>query len=120
VNAQVVTVGMAEPKHAERYCGKLAPSVTCLADESHQAYAVYGLGKASTASLLSPGMLRAAVGAYRGGHRQGSDTAGGDVMMLPGTFVVDRAGIVRYAYYSVHAGDHPEVAELISALRQID
>jgi peroxiredoxin len=34
--------------------------------------------------------------------------------MLPGTFIVDQQGIIQYAYYSEHAGDHPEVGELLA------
>lgn len=35
--------------------------------------------------------------------------------MLPGTFIVDQQGIIQYAYYSQHAGDHPRIDDLIEA-----
>jgi hypothetical protein len=34
--------------------------------------------------------------------------------MLPGTFIVDKHGIIQYTYYSKHAGDHPDIADLIA------
>jgi hypothetical protein len=43
----------------------------------------------------------------------------GDVMQLPGTFIIDRGGIVRYARYARHSADHPPTAELIDVLRRI-
>ena len=58
-------------------------------------------------------MMKASVRAFTAGHRQGQAT--GDVKMLPGTFLVDRAGIVQYVYYSQHAGDHPDIKELVQA-----
>jgi peroxiredoxin len=116
---QVITVGMGEPKHAERYCGKLAPSVNCLADESHEAYATYGLYEMSAAGVLSPSLLKASVRALAGGFRQEITDSGGDLTMLPGTFIIDRGGIVRYTYYSIHAGDHPKIADLLAEAKRL-
>ena len=36
---------------------------------------------------------------------------------MPGTFIIDRDGTVRYARYARHSGDHPPTSELIDALR---
>lgn len=40
----------------------------------------------------------------------------GDVFQMPGTFIIDSEGIVRYARYSRHVADHPPTADLITAL----
>lgn len=45
------------------------------------------------------------------GHMQGKAT--GDTQMLPGTFIVDVSGIIRYTHYSQHPGDEPQFADLI-------
>lgn len=110
---QVIAVGMGQPKHARRICGRLAPGLNCLTDESHEAYARYGLRQMRATEALSIGMLKAAGRALAAGHRQGQTI--GDPRMLPGTFIIDREGIVRFAYYSSHAGDHPAVADLVRA-----
>lgn len=104
---------MGQPKHAERYCGTLAPSMTCLTDETTVPYQVYGLQQGKLMELMSPAVLTASVRALRRGSSQGKTI--GDAKMLPGTFIVDQQGIIRYAYYSKHAGDHPDIAALISA-----
>jgi hypothetical protein len=102
---------MGEPKHAERYCGSLAPSITCLTDETTHPYTVYGLRDGSWGELVSPSVIKAGIRAYKSGSRQGE--AMGDTKMLPGTFIVDRTGIIRYVYYSTHPGDHPAVEDLV-------
>ena len=46
------------------------------------------------------------------GHAQGRST--GDIRMIPGTFIIDQKGIIRYAHYNRYAGDDPEISDLIS------
>jgi len=107
---KVVALALGEPKHAERYCGKLAPSIDCYCNQEADVYEAYGLQRAGLTSLLNPGLAKATMRAASRGHAQGKAT--GDVKMLPGTFIVDTEGIIRYAYYSSHAGDHPDLVDL--------
>ena len=55
--------------------------------------------------------MKASFKALLNGRIQGAAT--GDAHMLPGTFIVDSKGIVRYAYYSKYAGDDPTIESLI-------
>jgi hypothetical protein len=87
---QAVSVTMGEPKHAERYCGILAPSITCLTNETTMPYETYGLQQGKLGELLSPAVVVASVRALARGSSQGE--AIGDVKMLPGTFIVDKMG----------------------------
>jgi peroxiredoxin len=113
---KVVAIGLGEPKHARRYCGKLAPSINCYANEKPDLNFVYGLQRASLRELaLSPSALKAGRRAYTAGFRQGQST--GDTMMKPGTFIVDTEGIIRYTYYSKNAGDHPLIADIVQLIR---
>jgi peroxiredoxin len=110
---QIVGAAMGQPKHAERYCGNLAPSMTCLTDETTLPYQTYGLQQGKLTELISPSVAAASVRALARGSSQGKTI--GDAKMLPGTFVVDQQGIIQYTYYSQHAGDHPGIADLIAA-----
>ena len=110
---QVVSVAMGEPKHAERYCGKLAPSIACLTNETTMPYETYGLQQGKLGELMSPAAVVASVRALARGNMQGEPI--GDVKMLPGTFIVDKNGVTQYVYYSKHAGDHPKISDLIAA-----
>jgi peroxiredoxin len=108
---QIVGIAMGQSKHAERYCGKLAPGMTCLTDETTLSYQTYGLQQGKLAELISPSVVAASVRALARGSSQGK--AIGDAKMLPGTFIVDQQGIIQYVYYSQHAGDHPRIDDLI-------
>lgn len=118
---QLLALGLGEPKHAARYCGKLAPHLTCFADTVNDGYYAWGLrqGTMSEFAAQSFNVLKASAKAMLDGQMQGAAT--GDAQMLPGTFIIDRDGIVRYAYYSKYAGDDPTIESLIQqavALRQ--
>lgn len=119
---QVVAVGQGETKHAQRYCGKLAPSITCLTDETTEPYHSYGLRQATLLEFAqnSGAVLKASLRAMMQGHIQGQAT--GDVRMLQGTFIIDQQGIIQFTHYNKHAADHPEITRLIEAahtLRQM-
>jgi hypothetical protein len=60
-----------EPKHAERYCGKLAPSITCLTNETTMPYETYGLQQGKLGELMSPAVVVASVRALARGSSQG-------------------------------------------------
>jgi peroxiredoxin len=113
VGVNVVAVGLGEPKHAAFFGPRLAPSVTCLTSPTPESHLAFGIGRAGAESLLQPAMFSAAVRAAAGGHLQGKAT--GDTHVLSGTFVVDRAGIIRYAHYARFPGDDPRIEDLLRA-----
>ncbi|MEO8610865.1 MAG: peroxiredoxin-like family protein [Chloroflexota bacterium] len=116
---QLVTLALGETKHAERYCGKLAPHLECLADDKNDGYYAWGLQQASNGEMFKYGIdiLKASAKAAASGHMQGAAT--GDIRMLPGTFIIDRDGIVQYAYYSVYAGDDPAINVLVGEAQKM-
>jgi hypothetical protein len=48
---QNLGIAMGPPKHVELYCGKLAPSMTCLTDETTLPYQTYGLQQGKEINL---------------------------------------------------------------------
>jgi peroxiredoxin len=108
---KMVAVAMGEPKHAIRYCGKLRADLDCYCNKEGDVYHAYGIGKLGVAQLLNVSFAKATLRASAAGHVQGKAT--GDERMLPGTFIVDTNGVIRYTYYSKHAGDHPDLDVLI-------
>ncbi len=119
VGFQLLALGLGEPKHAERYCGKLAPHLTCFADTVNDGYYAWGLRQGTIAEFAAQGfnVLKASAKAMLDGQMQGAAT--GDAQMLPGTFIIDRDGIVRYAYYSEYAGDDPTIDSLIQQAAEL-
>jgi len=112
---KLVAVAMGEPKHARRYCGKLTAGITCLTNKEGDVYRAYGIGKTGWTSALNPDLVKASLRAAAAGHVQGQAT--GDVAMLGATFIVDREGIIQYAHYNSHAGDHPDLDRLLASIQ---
>lgn len=106
------------PAQAASLCRQYRVEFPCLADPDLDAYRTFGLKRGSMAEVVGPGTWLKAAGAMSRGHFGGRVI--GDVMQLPGTFIVDRAGVVRFAKYAEHAGDHPAIEDLLSALREIN
>ena len=110
---QVVSVGIGEPKHAQRYCTKLAPSTICVLNEDLSAYRAYGFRRTKPSQLLTLDVVMSGAKAVLSGHTQGEAT--GDTLMIGGNFIIDPNGIIRYAYYSKVAGDHPSFKDILQA-----
>lgn len=111
---RAVAVAMCRPDEARAFCGRHAPSVTCLCDASKHAYAAYGLTRAGLREVFGPEVVAAGIRATLGGHVQGRTV--GDPMMMPGTFAIDQAGIIHAAHYARHAGDQPDLRAMLAAL----
>jgi peroxiredoxin len=86
----------------------------CLADPQRAGYKAFGLRRGSWWEVIGPAAIGRGMQAARKGHH--IEKAIGDVMQLPGTFIIDRDGTVRYARYGRHSGDHPQTSALVSAL----
>ena len=113
---RIVALGLGEPKHARQFGDKLAPNVDCLTNEEPVLHAAFGIERGNLLRMLAPDAIRAGARAASRGHSQGQAT--GDSQRLPGTFIIDRDGIVRYAYYGKFAGDQPELTELVAWWRE--
>ena len=88
-----------------------------LGDPERAGYAAFGLQRASALDMLRPSLLVGAGAAILGGARQGRTE--GDASQRPGTFVIDRAGIVRYAHPGAHAGDIPTAGLLLLVIDRL-
>jgi len=114
---QLAAVGLGEPKHAQRYCGQLAPNVTCVVNVTKEAYTAFGIARGNLTQLAGPSVILNAAKATAQGFTQGLAT--GDTHMIGGTFVIDQHGIIRFAHYDAHAGDHPEFSEIFRAVKEL-
>lgn len=115
---RVVAVGLGQPKHARRFGDKLAPSVECVTNESPELHATFGIERANLLRLVAPDAIKAGARAASRGHVQGEAT--GDTQRLPGTFIVDESGIIRYAHYGKFAGDNPELPALLRWWQEVN
>jgi hypothetical protein len=93
-------------------------SFLCLADPHLGGYRSFGLRRGGFLELLGPLPAMRAVEAAAKGHL--IERTVGDARQMPGTFIIDRNGIIRYAHQARHVADHPDVVELVEALRGLE
>lgn len=116
--AQVSVVTQGTPEQTKRFCRERRSPFPCFADPDHQAYNAFALGKGSFNQVLGPAVVFRGIGAaLRGFH---ATTPVGDIMQMPGTFIIDRQGIIRFAHYNGDAADNPPNEKLLEVLARID
>ena len=107
---------MGSPQQAAELRKKLNASLTFLADAEQEAYRAYGLPRGTVSQVFGPRVL---LPLLRGVIRGGVGKPIGDVWQMPGAFVIDRQGIIRYTYYPSIQTRRPTNDELTAALESI-
>jgi peroxiredoxin len=118
--ATVVLVGLGTPEQAEGFCRKRGVPFACLTSPDGEAHRAFGLRRGTLSQLAGPRMWGPWLRATARGHHQGR-LGQGDPTQLPGTFVVDTGGVVRYAHRGRRADDTPpngHVLDALAALRE--
>lgn len=106
-----------DPARAQVLCDRMQAPFPCLADPGREGYRTYGLKRGNAWEVIGPAAIARGLQARRKGHR--IEKIEGDAFQMPGTFVIDSDGTVRYARYGRHSGDHPDPRELIEALERL-
>ena len=113
---QVVLVGLGTPYRAKAFRKQFFLSFPIICDPEKKLYQTYGLGRSSVTRLASPAFLLKGLKALSRGYTP--SVPRGDVMQLPGVFLIDTAGKIRYAHYSKDPSDNPTIETLL-ALKDI-
>ena len=113
-----MAVTQGDPRQAQALCDRFEAPFSCLADPRRSGYKAFDLKRGTLWDvLLNPAVMRRGLEAASKGHH--IERIIGDAFQMPGTFIIDTDGIVRYARYARHAGDHPAPADLIAALQSM-
>lgn len=110
----VVAIGVGTPARAAKFVRDYDLPFPVFGDWDLDSYRAFGLGRASVSGFFNPAVYRAGLGAILGGNLPGPPT--GDTAQLPGAFVIDPSGIVRFAHIGAHPGDNPTTDELLAAM----
>jgi peroxiredoxin len=87
-----------------------------LVDPHREAYRAYGLGTGRLTQIFAPSSAAPfLVNNFRAETRQ-RGLKGGKFLQMPGTFVVDTAGIVRVAHRNRTIADSPSTDALLAGL----
>jgi len=117
MNVRVITIGIGQPKHANRYCSKLAPNLICLSTSNSEDYYTYGLHPIGLSQIVSSNVFSSIAGNVLKGNLGGIPS--GDIRLPPGTFIVDSEGKVQYTFYGKDIAEHPAISELLEQANQL-
>ena len=117
LGARVVLVGLGTVDETARFKSRFDLPFDMIADPERTLFKAFGLKRPSTGKLLSVGMAVKGVSAMLRGHGMGVPQ--GDVRQLPGVFIIDAGGRMRYRYYAEGPADHPEPEALFDVLQSI-
>lgn len=85
--------------------------VTLVPDPASTLYHDFGVNKCTVFKYLTPAVLKAANQAKKEGYKHGAKE--GEERQLPAEFIVDPAGIIRFARYGSNIADSASLAELM-------
>ena len=111
-------VGLGRPEQARAFCAERAGSLRCLTSPDASAHRAYGLRRGKLSELAGPKVWGPWVRNQVSGLPQGR-FGQGDVAQLPGTFVVDPEGIVRYVHRGERSNDTPPNDEVLLAVAAV-
>jgi peroxiredoxin len=109
--------GLGPPDQAEAFRREFDLSFPIVCDSDRRLYAAYGLKKMGLLGFASPSLLVKGVKALGQGHSMGIPT--GDIYQLPGVFIIDTTGRIRFSHYARDPADHPSADTILSALSKI-
>jgi peroxiredoxin len=109
----LVTFGDAEA--TRRFCAARHVPFPCYSDPELRAYDAFGLERhASWHRVLDPRQAGATLRALRAGHPMYKGRL--SVRQMPGTFLIDTDGEVRYEHRNRFPADNPSIEELLAAV----
>ena len=113
---ELVVITMGNVEETGRFRRSFEAPFTFLADAEQSAYRAYGLARGTLRQIAGPSVWLPALKALA---RGGAGKAVGDIRQMPGSFLIDREGIVRYAHYPAHQADRPQLDEIVRILKEL-
>ena len=113
---RIAFVTMGTPREAGRFRETTGTELILLSDARQEAYAAYGLSRGSVWQVMGPKVWPSLI---RGTVRAGAGKPVGDIWQMPGTFVIDRQGVVRFTHIPADQSQRPNNEELIAVLQSL-
>jgi peroxiredoxin len=115
LGARVVLVGLGTPEETAAFRKQFHVPFSMIADPEKRLFKAFHLKQATPKALLSVGMAMKGLSAMAKGHRIGIPK--GDVRQLPGVFIIDSDGRIRFSHYAKDPADHPTADALLKFLQ---
>lgn len=115
LGAQVVLVGLGTPEETADFKEQFQVPFPMVSDSEKRLFRDFDLKQMSPSSMLSVGLAIKGFMTMAKGHHMGVPK--GDVLQLPGVFIIDTAGRIRYSHYARDPSDHPDPDSLLNVLQ---
>lgn len=115
LGARVVLVGLGTPEETAAFKEQFNVPFIMIADPQKRLFKAFHLKQASLGGLFSVGMAVKGLSAMAKGHAIGIPK--GDVRQLPGVFIIDSGGRIRFSHFAKDPADHPDPDDLLAFLR---
>ncbi len=119
LEVRIALINFESEEATQKFCSarNLNEPFLCLSDTERNAYRAYNLSRITATELFAPHVWARGFQAALHGHL--ASIPKGDPFQMPGVFVVDTAGILRYAYRSRDAADNPPNEPILTVLREL-
>jgi peroxiredoxin len=114
--ATISLIALGPYTRAQLFCDERHVPFECLSDPDQDAYRAFGLERGSNLQLFGPQLLLRYARAILKRDVETAKLSGDDYRQMPGVFVIDRSGVIRYAYRNRDVADNPPNDEVLEAL----
>jgi len=115
LGARIVLVGLGTVEETAAFKAQWNVPFPMVADPEKQLFKAFQLKQATSKALLSVGMAMKGLAALSKGH--GIGIPKGDVRQLPGVFIIDTDGRIRFSHFAKDPADHPAADDLLRFLQ---
>lgn len=112
--ARIVLVSMGTPESAEEFRRQFDLPFPVICDPEKALYRAYGLKGGGMFQIFSPEVFLKGLKTIGRGYFPGLPR--GDPFQLPGVFLVDTRGKIRFSYFSRDPSDFPSLETILAAL----
>jgi peroxiredoxin len=117
---KVVIITQAEPERAAFYAKEQGIKGTLLSNPNYQVYRAYGLLDGNGPQILGTPDIDYTIGEKLQNDRIGTQRALVDnPWLLPGEFIIDKSGVIQFAYRYSYCNDIPEYWQLEVELESV-
>lgn len=112
--ARVVLVGMGTPGQCAAFQEKFHVTFPMISDPDRTLYGQFHLQRMSPLGVFSPTVALRSIAAITKGHTIGRPQ--GDVLQLPGVFVINSYGRIVFSHQPDNPSTHPDPDTILQAL----
>jgi peroxiredoxin len=116
LGARIVLVGQGTPTDCAGFCDRTHVEFDVFVDPERVAFRAFGLAEGTMNQIAGPAVALPWMRLQARKETRQRGLGGGSFVQMPGTFVVDGAGIVRFAHRNRHVADSPRNQAILDVL----